>query len=408
MPICDSRRVLADLTHLRSIGAFKTGVHKPSLSREHLDSLKWLEGELKKIGHRTVIDGIGNVLGYADVKGPKLLAGSHLESQNHAGWLDGPLGVVYALEAARAIKADSAFADCAVDVGCWCDEEGHFGSFLGSRSFCGEVGEAEIDSAQDRTDRGSLRDLLKAAGLAGVKRDVVDAKRYIGYFEAHIEQGDWLEAHDLKIGVVTSIVGITQTRIVFRGVQNHAGTTRMAIRKDAGLAAAKLAVAVDQRFPKIAGPRTVWTVGNIAFDPGSPSIIPGEAVMLLQWRDTDPAVHQRLEAELKAIAAELDGRPCGVEVQIPRRTKPAAMAEHFQAAIEAAAEARTPGRHTRIPSGAGHDAQVFANHMPSAMMFVPSIGGISHHWTENTSDADIMLGAEVYVDAVARMLKGAR
>ena len=408
MPTCDSRRVLADLTHLRSIGAYKTGVHKPSLSPEHLASLKWLKGELDAIGHRTVIDGIGNVLGYADVKGPKLLGGSHLESQNHAGWLDGPLGVVYALEAARAIKADPAFADCAVDVGCWCDEEGHFGSFLGSRSFCGEVSEAEIDAAKDRTDRGTLRELLKAAGLAGTKREVADAKRYIGYFEAHIEQGDWLEAHDLKIGVVTSIVGITQTRIVFRGVQNHAGTTRMAIRKDAGLAAAKLAVAVDQRFPKLIGPRTVWTVGNIAFDPGSPSIIPGEAVMLLQWRDTDPAVHVRLEAELKAIAAELDGKPCQVEVQIPRRTTPAAMAEHFQAAIEAAAEARAPGKHTRIPSGAGHDAQIFANHMPSSMMFVPSIGGISHHWTENTSDADIMLGAEVYVDAVARMLKAAR
>ena len=407
MPTCNASRVLADLTHLRAIGGFKTGVHRPSLSAEHVASLQWLETELNKIGHRTVIDGIGNVFGFSNAKGPKLLAGSHLESQNQAGWLDGPLGVVYALEAARAIAADPAFAGCGVDVGAWCDEEGHFGSFLGSRSACGEVADAEIDAARDRTNGTPMRAALAAAGFAGRPREVIDPKRYVGYFEAHIEQGDWLEAHALKIGVVTSIVGITQCRIVFRGVQNHAGTTRMAIRHDAGLAAARLAVAVDEQFPKVAGPRTVWTVGNIAFDPGSPSIIPGEAVMLLQWRDTDTAVHQRLEAELLGIAAGLDGKPCRVEVQIPRRTKPAAMADNFQSAIEAAAEAASPGRHTRIPSGAGHDAQVFANLMPSAMMFIPSIGGISHHWTENTSDADIMVGAQVYVDAAVRMLREA-
>jgi N-carbamoyl-L-amino-acid hydrolase len=408
MPVCDSRRVLSELTHLRSIGAYKSGVHRPSLSTEHVSSLHWLETELRKLGHQTVIDGIGNVLGIADVAGPKLLAGSHLESQNHAGWLDGPLGVVYALEAARAIRADPDFRDFAVDVGAWCDEEGHFGSFLGSRSACGGVSEAEIDKARDRTHGAAMRDMLAAAGLAGRRRELIDAKRYVGYLEAHIEQGDWLEAHDLKIGVVTSIVGITQCLITFRGVQNHAGTTRMAIRKDAGLAAAKLAVAVDQCFPKLSGPRTVWTVGNITFDPGSPSIIPGEAVMLLQFRDTDPVVHGRLEAEVKRIAAEHDGKPCRVEVEVPRRTQPAAMAESFQSAIEAAAEAAAPGRHTRMPSGAGHDAQVFAGHMPSGMLFVPSIGGISHHWTEHTSDADIRLGAEVYVDSVARLLRTAR
>ena len=406
MPTIDPERVLHDLRHLRSIGAYKSGVHRPSLTPEHVQSLNCLKTELDRLGHRTIIDGIGNVFGFSGAKGRKILSGSHLESQNHAGWLDGPLGVVFALEAARAVKADPALEGCGVDVGAWCDEEGHFGSFLGSRSACGDLGDEEIDQARDRTIGTPMREALKTAGLANVARIKLDPKCYAGYFEAHIEQGDWLEAHKLKIGVVTSIVGVTQCRITFTGAQNHAGTTRMAIRRDAGLAAARFAVTADETFPKLCGPRTVWTVGNIAFDPGSPSIIPGETVMLFQFRDTDLAVHARLEAEVCRIAAELNKGPCRVEVEVLRRTKPAVMAENFQAAIEAAADQAAPGQHTRRPSGAGHDAQIFAAHMPSVMLFVPSIGGISHHWTENTSDADIVLGATVFCNAVGRVLKG--
>jgi N-carbamoyl-L-amino-acid hydrolase len=389
------------------MGKYKTGVHRPSLSPPHMQSLQWLKSELDAIGHETVIDGIGNVFGFSRAKGRKILAGSHLESQNYAGWLDGPLGVVYALEAARAIKADPAFSEHGVDVGAWCDEEGHFGFFLGSRSACGEVSEADVDKGVDRTTGVTLRDALQEAGLAGRPRVVVDPKAYIGYLEAHIEQGDWLEANDLSIGVVTSIVGIRQFRVTFEGVQNHAGTTRMAIRKDAGLALAHLAVEIDKRFPQIAGERSVWTTGRITLDPGAHSIIPGGAEMLFQIRDADTAVLDRLEQALRDMAAAADAKgPCRVKVELIRKSIPAVMAAPFQTALEGAAEVFAAGKHVRIPSGAGHDAQVFANHMPSGMMFVPSIGGISHHWSENTSDADIALGARVFTDAVARLLRG--
>ena len=406
MATIDAARVLGDLRHLRTLGAYKTGVHRPSLSPEHVQSLRWLVGELTAIGHSAQIDGIGNVLGFGAVKGCRILAGSHLESQNQAGWLDGPLGVVYALEAARAVKADPALSDCAIDVGAWCDEEGHFGSFLGSRSAVGEVADAEIDQAVDRTLGITMRDALRNAGLADLPRQSIDPARYIGYFEAHIEQGDWLEAGGQKIGIVSSIVGITQLRISFEGTQNHAGTTRMAIRRDAGLAAARLAVAIDERFPGLSGPRTVWTVGNIAFDPGSPSIIPGKAQMLFQFRDTDLAVHQRLEAEVRRLVEDANRSGlCVATIEKLRQTRPAVMAESFQSAIETATKTHCPGGHVRMPSGAGHDAQIFANHMPSAMLFVPSIGGISHHWTENTSDDDIVLGAKVFLDAAVDLLK---
>src|SRR6201985_405896 len=152
----DGARVLGDLNALRAICAYKSGVHKPPFSEAHLRSLEWLAARLPEAGLTATIDGIGNVLGASAKAGPKLLAGSHLESQNYAGWLDGPLGVVYALEAARVLNSDPDVKG-AVEVAAWVDEEGHFGSFLGSRSFVGAVSEADIDAARDRNSDRTMR-----------------------------------------------------------------------------------------------------------------------------------------------------------------------------------------------------------------------------------------------------------
>ena len=404
-PTIDGARVLADLNALRAVGTYKTGVHKPSLSTEHVASLAWLEGRMRDANLSPTTDGIGNVLGRSSNAGPKLLAGSHLESQNYAGWLDGPLGVVYALEAARVINCDAAFGGAAVEVASWCDEEGHFGHFLGSRSYIGGVSEADIDAAVDRSSGRMMREALAAAGYAGRARVTVERGRHVGYIEAHIEQGETLESGGLKIGVVTSIVGIWQFKIVVEGVQNHAGTTRMSIRRDAGLAAVKLLADLDQIFPRHIGPRTVWTVGRITLDPGAPSIIPGHAEVLFQIRDDDTVTLERLESVLRATAAEHDRRgPCKISIEKLRASVPAHMDAKFQTAIESAARDIVPGKSVRLPSGAGHDAQTLSTVMPAAMLFVPSIGGISHHWTENTEDADIVMGAAVFVSACARIL----
>jgi N-carbamoyl-L-amino-acid hydrolase len=400
----DGARVLADLNALRGIGAYKTGVHKPTFSEPHMRSLQWLAQRLAEAGLAAAIDGIGNVFGAVTKSGPKLLAGSHLESQNFAGWLDGPLGVVYALEAARVINPDPN-VNGAVEVAAWCDEEGHFGHFLGSRSYVGAVTEADIDAARDRTSGRTMREALRDVGLAGRARAHAERGRHFGYLEAHIEQGETLETGDLRIGVVTSIVGIWQYRITFRGEQNHAGTTRMDVRRDAGVALARFCVAIEDRFPMHCGPRTVWTTGRITLDPGAPSIIPGVAEMLFQMRDDDPGVIDRLEDLLQSMAADVTahGR-CSVVVERLRTGSPAMMDATFQQTIEAASAAFAGGRSVRMPSGAGHDAQVLATIMPAGMMFVPSIGGISHHWNENTGDADIVTGAQVFVEACRRLL----
>ena len=252
-----------------------------------------------------------------------------------------------------------------------------------------------------------MREALSSVGLAGRPRALAERGRHIGYLEAHIEQGDRLESAGLAIGIVTSIVGIWQYRITFVGELNHAGTTRMEIRKDAGLALAKFCVAIDDCFPKLCGPRTVWTTGSIALDPGAPSIIPGRADMLFQIRDDDPAVIDRLERKLETMAADFTARcPCTVTLERIRTGTPALMDRRFQDAIEAASKSFAGGRSARMPSGAGHDAQILARIMPAGMMFVPSIGGVSHHWSENTDDADIVRGAEVFVDACRRLLGG--
>jgi N-carbamoyl-L-amino-acid hydrolase len=400
----DGTRVLSDLNALRAIGAYKSGVHKPTFSEAHMRSLQWLLARLPEAQLNGSIDGIGNVLGTSARLGPKLLAGSHLESQNYAGWLDGPLGVVYALEAARVINADPDTSG-AVEVAAWCDEEGHFGHFLGSRSYVGAVTEADLDAARDRNSDRTLREVLSTVGLDGRSRVRAEPGRHIGYLEAHIEQGETLESQGLKIGVVTSIVGIWQYRITFKGEQNHAGTTRMAIRRDAGLALARLCVAVDDRFPTLCGPRTVWTTGRITLDPGAPSIIPGRAEMLFQIRDDDPAVVARLETALYGIAKETNAQGrCSAEVERLRAGTPAMMDANFQQAIEDASASFAGCKSLRMPSAAGHDAQVLANIMPAGMMFVPSVGGISHHWRENTADPDIVTGAQVFVDACQKLL----
>src|SRR6201996_2996041 len=200
IPRADGARVLADLNALRAIGSYKTGVHKPTFSEAHMRSLEWLAARLPDAGLSASIDGIGNVLGTSEKRGVRLLAGSHLESQNHAGWLDGPLGVIYALEAARVINPDPSVKG-AVEVVSWCDEEGHFGSFPGSRSYVGALTEADIDAARDRNSDRTMRQALESVGLAGRARVIAERGRHIGYLEAHIEQGDRLESSGLKIAV---------------------------------------------------------------------------------------------------------------------------------------------------------------------------------------------------------------
>ncbi|MDW6023415.1 Zn-dependent hydrolase [Mesorhizobium sp. BAC0120] len=406
MPEINAERLLSDLRRFAQFGAYKTGVHRPTFSKDDMDSRRWLAQQYEAIGLQAHIDGVGNVFGTPRSQRPSLLIGSHAESQNYAGWLDGALGVIYGLEIARTFAETPDCGTLPIAPVAWADEESHYITLLGSRSFVGDIEEADLDRAVNAYHGQPLRDALREAGLSGVPRTLVEPDRYVGYLEAHIEQGDSLEASGKRIGIVTSIVAIWQYRIVFHGIQNHAGTTRMIIRKDAGLATALLATSLAARFPRIAGSRSVWTTGRITLEPGAPSIIPGKAEMLFQFRDSEIPVLERLDAALRELVEETAAKTgCRAEIERTATGKPWHMDPAFQEAIEAAAERHAPGAHVRMPSGASHDAQVVARKLRAAMLFVPSIGGISHHWTENTDDADLVLGCQVLADAAEAILR---
>ena len=399
---------MSDLRTLRTFGTYKSGVHRPTFSDIDMQSRQWLMDRMTDAGLTAIIDGVGNVIGRSPVDGPKLLMGSHIETQPYGGWLDGAMGVIFAVEMARAVAEDPALADCGVDAAAWADEEGHYFPFLGSLSFIDNVSEDDIDSAQNKFDGTSLRDALSLAGLADLPRARWEPNRYLGYLEAHIEQGPTLDTMDQKIGVVTSIIGSWQYEVICEGTQNHAGTTAMALRRDAGRALIKLASAIDQHFPKIAGERSVWTVGDLRLEPGAPAIVPGRARMLFQFRDADPAQLARFGAAFdELVTAVAADDPCKITATRTSASTPSLMNKDFQDALSEAAEASVPGLHQRMPSGAGHDAQILAKVMPAGMMFIPSIAGVSHHWSEDTDEADIITGAEVLATAVGNILSRA-
>jgi N-carbamoyl-L-amino-acid hydrolase len=409
MPTIDGERVVADLKRLAEFGRYKTGVHRPTYSPVDVESRHWLAGKFREAGLDPVIDGIGNVIGRNHSAECRLLVGSHSETQPYGGWLDGALGVIYGLELARAFAEDPECGGLGIEVASWADEEGHYSYFLGSRSFTEALLEDEIDHIRGRDDGTPLRAVLERAGFAGRPRERVEPGRHVGYLEAHIEQGDTLDTSDLRIGVVESIVGIWGHRVSLIGEQNHAGTTRMARRKDAGAAMVRLAARIHDRFPEIAGPHTVWTIGRMLIEPNAPSVIPGRAEMQVQFRDADPERLRLFEKTLTDLVAEADhAGPCRAEIEPTMRTEPRPMDPGFQAEIEAAAGRHAPRMHMRLPSAAGHDAAILSYRMPAGMMFIPSLGGISHHWSEDTKEEDIVLGAEVFADAAFRILRAER
>ena len=409
MPETDGARVMSDLRRLAEFGRYKTGVHRPTYSDEDVAARHWLAERFAAAGLDPVIDGIGNVIGRNRRAARRLLVGSHSETQPHGGWLDGALGVIYAVELARAFAADRSLAGLGIETVAWADEEGHYGNMLGSRSFTEAITDPELDAAQSRNGKG-LREALAQAGYAGKARVRLDPARYVGYLEAHIEQGNTLESSGLRIGVVDGIVGIWNYWVTVTGEQNHAGTTEMGRRKDAAASLVRLASNIHDRFATIAAEttesRTVWTIGRILIAPNAPSIVPGRAEMQVQFRDTDTEILAHFERELHDMVAASDkAGPCHVAIAPLSKSAPAAMDPGFQTAIEMAAERHAPRLHRRMPSGAGHDAQVLARRMRSGMMFVPSLNGVSHHWSEDTKEDDIVLGAQVFADAAAAILQ---
>lgn len=399
MPI-NPQRFLEDLHKLRSFGASGVGkgVVRQAYSDADIAARKWLAGRIKEAGLEPHFDPLGNLFGLAAEK--SLLLGSHSDSQPEGGWLDGALGVIAGLEIARAAREDGGPSISCVSFQ---DEEGRFGVLTGSDVWSGKLSLTEADGFADNQGN-TLADMRsRMAELAG---EFLPHDRFTGFLEIHIEQGPYLEETGLGLGVVTDIVGIRDMRITFEGRQNHAGTTPMHLRRDAFQALSAFNAALNSRFANVVTPATVWTIGHLALHPNASSVVPGRAVFSMQWRDADADRLARMEEIIKEAAQKIAAAH-GVRAELGpvMGIEPAAMDARFQAGLADAAEALAPGKWQKMPSGALHDAASLATVMPAGMLFVPSIGGISHAFDEDTEEAELVLGLQV-LNRAARALAG--
>jgi N-carbamoyl-L-amino-acid hydrolase len=396
--LINPQRFLDDLHRLRSFGAAGTGkgVVRQAFSDADIAARKWLAGRMQAAGLQPHFDPLGNLFGLAE--GPSLLIGSHSDSQPEGGWLDGALGVVAGLEIARAAREAGGPAVSAVSFQ---DEEGRFGVLTGSEVWTGKIPLAEADGVAD-TSGLTLADARArmAPQVAPMAGDFLPPSRFTGFLEMHIEQGPSLDQSGGRIGVVTDIVGIRDMRITFRGQQNHAGTTPMALRQDAFQALSAFNTELQQRFANVVTPATVWTIGHVALHPNAASVVPGQATFSMQWRDADAGRLNRM-GEIICALAEETAAAFGMAVELGpiQGIEPQAMDDGLQEALADAAAALAPDQWRRMPSGALHDAANVAPVLPSGMLFVPSIGGISHDFAEDTAEADLVLGLQVLARA---------
>ncbi|MGI6853646.1 hydantoinase/carbamoylase family amidase [Mesorhizobium sp. 1B3] len=393
----NTQRMLADLDTLRSIGAMKTGVVRPAYSEADRQARIWLAERMEEAGLEVSVDAIGNVFGLPPGNEKCILVGSHSDTQPEGGWLDGAYGVIVGLEIARASMEQGGPRVACVSFQ---DEEGRFSTLTGSRVWTGLISLEEADECRDGTGMRLGQARLERAGLPEARE--VSTNRFSAFLEIHIEQGPVLDTTGERIGVVENIVGIRTEKMSFLGEQNHAGTTPMHLRRDAFQGLNRFVSIVNDRLAEVAAAATVWTVGHVDLHPNANSIVPGRADFTIQWRDADDARLERMTEIIYACAREtagslgLEWQHFGCDLIAPTQSN-ATLVE----AMAKAAENLASGLWRRMPSGALHDAANVSSVLPMAMLFVPSKGGISHNFSEDTDRADLALGAEVLAEVVA-------
>ena len=397
-------RMLADLDALDRIGRTEAGLFRVAWSPAYREGLEWLRGRFVAAGLATTEDAATNMWGRWSVgDGPALLLGSHIDAVPNGGKFDGAFGVLAALEVLRTLRDAAITPPFPLAVVAWADEEGaHFGTgFFGSMAF---IGTPIVDDYV--TIAGpSARETLATAGVKLSEIESVAAQRSeIGaYLEMHIEQGPRLEAAAGELAVVTGICGIERHEWRIAGHPSHAGSTPFPMRRDAGMAMAR-AIAVQRDVARESGPEVVATVGRLSVTPDVPNIVPGTATFSAEFRDINPAILQAAQTaytqQVHMLCAEervtASSRPLLITPPTPMHP---AMMETLAAAC--AEIGVTP---MRFPSGPGHDAGILARVLPTGMLFVPSVNGISHAPDEFTDEASLERGANALLHAVLRLM----
>ena len=391
---------LAELGAIRGRGG-EPGSARLALTDADREGRDLVVGWMEDLDMGIEVDGIGNVVAtWPDAGAPPVLMGSHIDTVATGGRFDGTLGVLAGLEVVETLIGSGLALDRPLAVAFFTNEEGaRFPpDMMGSLVYAGglpleeALGTVGIDGAV-------LGDELTRIGYVGA--GPCPALPPHAYVELHVEQGPILEVEGFAIGAVTGVQGISWTEVTVRGQSNHAGTTPMSMRHDAGYVAAAIAVAV--RGLATATPGLVGTVGRIELRPNLVNVVAAEAVLTVDLRHTDAATLAAARRELTGIC---DAAALAENVTVTRRTladfEPVDFDERVIRSVEeVAAELGLASR--RMPSGAGHDAQMLARVCPAGMVFVPSIGGVSHNPAELTADADLEAGANVLLQVVLRL-----
>ena len=387
-------------------GTFADGVSRIAYSEADIAGRRYVIELMKAAGLEPRIDPAGNIFGRragTDASLPPILFGSHIDSVPNGGNFDGDLGTLAALGAIEALTAARVRTRHALEMVVWSAEEGvaFTRGLNGSRMVAGDVKPSDMGQVWNGMTRA---DAIRRIG--GDPARINEAVRPRGahhcYLELHIEQGGDLERQRIPIGVVEGIVSIDRYDVTVTGFANHAGTTPMVDRRDALLAASHLTIAVNQIVNSEPG-RQVGTVGRLDVTPNASNVIPGVVKLVIELRDLAAEKLTRLAESIRRRAGEIaEQTKTTIEFASSNHSPPADAALEVQRAIERSA-ARLGIATQRMPSGAGHDAQMMAQLSPMGMIFVPSVRGISHSPLELTAWEDCARGADVLLDAVLEM-----
>ncbi|MFJ3389492.1 allantoate deiminase [Lysinibacillus sp. NPDC086135] len=384
-------------------GLEQGGITRLLYSQEWNDAVRELEKTFKEEGLEASFDDIGNLSGrLVGSKYPKetILTGSHIDTVVEGGHLDGQFGILSALVAVKYLKEKYGQPLRSLEVLSLAEEEGsRFPyTFWGSKNFFNLAKKSDVDTIED-AEGIKFEDAMCKSGFN--YRKTTDVRNDIKAFvEIHIEQGKVLETENKTIGVVNGIVGQKRFTINLKGEANHAGTTPMSLRRDTVVAYSEIVSDLTKRAREIGEP-LVLTFGHVTLVPNTVNVVPGEITFSIDCRHIDQQLLNDFAAEIEdKIKLVAEANSMTYDINLWMDEAPTLMDKEIVQIIEQAAKNNVGDQYKVMPSGAGHDSQIFAQYVPTAMLFVPSIGGISHNISEETKIEDLVKGIEVLSDVL--------